>query len=129
MDTIIFPLVCFVSCCAWASFGNLSLAAAFALILGLLPDGVVQVWVGIFQWGPALNGNLIGECRSYTEFFNGGDQYYLEVAQICAIIAPSELDNVCYAFFASKLQSCAQTLFSSAQQSLDSLAFSFHALS
>ena len=60
------------------------------LILGLLPDGLNQVWVGIFHWGAALDGNLVGECRTYNDFFSGSEQYYLEVAQICAIVAPSK---------------------------------------
>jgi hypothetical protein len=69
---------------------DITTGTGWDLILGLLPDGLSQVWVGIFQWGPALNGELAGECRYYDEFFGGSEQYYLEVAQICSIIAPSE---------------------------------------
>lgn len=64
-------------------------------IIDVLPDGVSQVWVGIFKWGPAVNGNLAGECRYYDEFFGGSSQYYIEVAQICSIIAPSTFFGVC----------------------------------
>ena len=94
---------------------DITTGTGWDLILGLIPDGLNQVWVGIFQWGPAINGNLAGECRYYDDFFNGGDQYYLEVAQICAIVAPvigfigiliSCFELICCSFFGSCIFAC-----------------------
>jgi hypothetical protein len=69
---------------------DLSTGTGWDLILDLLPDGVTSVWVGVFQWAPALDGNVIGECRTYDSFFGDTSEYYLGVAQGCAIAAPSK---------------------------------------
>ncbi|KAG7373464.1 hypothetical protein IV203_034188 [Nitzschia inconspicua] len=88
---------------------DLTTGTGWDVILDFIPDEFTSVWVGVFQWVPALNGEAIGECRSYDSFFPP-DSQYLQVAQGCAIAAPiigfvgvmiSCFELICCSFFAS----------------------------
>jgi hypothetical protein len=72
---------------------DLTTGTGWDIILDLLPDEFTSVWVGVFRWGPAINGNLVGECQKYDSFFGDSSQYYLEVAQTCAIAAPGKFSS------------------------------------
>jgi hypothetical protein len=69
---------------------DLTTGTGWDVILDRIPDEFTSVWVGVFRWGPAINGTLVGECRKYDSFFGDSSQYFLEVAQACAVAAPSE---------------------------------------
>lgn len=67
--------------------------AGWDVILDIIPVDVTSVWVGVFQWGAAVNGERIGECQTYDTLLGNsvsGTADYIKVAQGCAIAAPGE---------------------------------------
>jgi hypothetical protein len=72
---------------------ELTTGTGWDAILDIIPDEFSSIWVGVFQWGPAIDGVLVGECRSYESFFDNTPSY-VDVAQACAIAAPSK--SCCY---------------------------------
>jgi hypothetical protein len=59
-------------------------------IPGILDGDNNEVWVGIFRYGGQDGEPFGATCANYEQYFAGNVADYLQVAQICGVVAPGK---------------------------------------